>query len=321
MPPFSRGCGSLARLQLVSKNPPRSCATNQVLHMQWHLRSFFHSPNSSYAARAKTASAKPKSAQSKPKPVLRDSINWTPAPKAYKPQVSPAVYESATWTDKILQRSAPTLLYQGPSQSFFIAVCFSTGLLALAGAAHTYYTFFVEGIFQDTSRMGWISAVEGLSIGFLITLGALAISRPFRLIRSITAVPINGVASRQIALDIEAQPLLPFRKRGRIIRKLRGDLSLKNLLVPPSSATPYALRKTPLEQFSEDQIAQAKAHGDERLGLAGRFVRNLARTPASIFLATSKMFSSSHFRYLNIEGKGNFKLDLAGGWTLDNGRG
>lgn len=324
MSPFSRGYSVLLRLNGAQVGFARSRAANKSLNRAWeshiafnHPRFFSNSRDVRYASKKKDASS-PRHKVSKPaEPIPGSRPNGlklrTAVPKPYEPQ-TPRDYESFNGMDKLLRRATPTLLYQGPPQGTFTAVCFTTGVLALASAAYVFWAFYGEVVFETTTQMTLVRVAEGAGGVCLMLLGSLALFRPLSLIKSITAVPVAGVASRQLALDIESQPVLPFRSKGRIIRRLSSELHLDQYLVSSSAV-----------RFE----AKEATHAIERhRGREGRLkyillwpLRKFADGFGIIFFATQKMFSRQHLRYIRIPGEGTWKLDLAGAWALENGRG
>ena len=222
--------------------------------------------------------------------------------------------------EKLLRRPTPTILYQGPSQGMFTAVCFTAGALCLTAGGYTFYEYFWLDPFEKSNGMNWVKAAEGVTIGFYAVIAAIVVTRPFRLVRSITAIPINGVASRQLAIDIESQSLIPFKNKGQVIRKPASELSLNKLLAPLSTS-PSVLENGPLGQAAENTGSRRQIPERQRGNNFIRMFKKTGRLFGIIYLATSKMFSTNHIRYIRVPGKGNWKLDLSGAWTLDNGRG
>ncbi|KAF2232937.1 hypothetical protein EV356DRAFT_534228 [Viridothelium virens] len=333
MPPFSRGYAILMRVHRIStrlSNYRTACKPYDIFFARKpattfeRARYFSKTQGLKYAVPAKKP-APPKQKRPKKEHLQSSSRSHDsklPASvfRASQTPKSAAAYTGGTWQEKLLRSPTPTLLYQGPSQGVFTAVCFTAGVLSLAGAAYTYYFFYKLNPFEDTRGGKFARAAEGLGSVVFVYLGLIGIMRPFRLIKSITAVPLNGVASRQLALDIEAQPLLPFKKKGRIVRRLRSELTLDNSLALPPETTPLLRTESYPDQAKADRASQEKGGEYQRnYGLQWPF-RKLGEGVSKIFLSTKKMFSINHLRYIKVSGKGTWKLDLAGSWTLDNGR-
>ena len=324
MPPFSRGRSVLLRMHGARIKCQCSRAANKLLIQAWNpgpaftcLHLFSSSQKLRPATKKSVSSSQNQASRStKPKSFARPFESKLRI-KAYQPQTS-APYKSFTPMGKLLRSPTPTLLYQGTSQASFTAVCFATGILTLASSAYIFYAFYGEIVNETTTQMVLVRLTEGATAVLLVGFGALALSRPFSLIKSIKAIPINGVASRQLALDIESQPVFPWRK-GRVIRRLSSELKLNRSLVSPSPSLPR-----PKEGVREQAIEARETRKKDRERAVTRILawpfRTLARGFGVIFLATKKMFSTRHLRYIDIPGVGTWKLDLAGAWTLDNGR-
>ncbi|KAL9094044.1 MAG: hypothetical protein Q9165_003714 [Trypethelium subeluteriae] len=334
MPPFSRGYAILARLHRTSvqissyRTVSKPCDlffARKPANTSERARHFTKTKDRKYTAQAKKAAPSNQQRLKKEHPQsgsrTHNSNFQASVSRASQTPTSAAVYTGGTWQEKLLRSPTPTLLYQGPPQGVFTAVCFTAGVLSLAGAAYTYYFFYKLNPFENTRGGKFARVAEGLGSVVFLYFGIIGIMRPFRLIKSITAVPLNGVASRQLAFDIEAQPLLPFKKRGRIVRRLRGELTLNNFLALPSEIAHLRRTKSyPDQNEADGPLRETERKYQRSYGPTWLF-RNLGEGGSKIFHSTEKMFSTSHLRYIKVSGKGNWKLDLAGSWTLDNGRG
>jgi len=152
-------------------------------------------------------------------------------PRKKAPQLSRAPNKAAPVTgktpthvaqllSKLLSKNAPTLIYEAPSHTGYIAVVYINGALILCAAAILYDNMVIH---LPPSIAGWVSMTYRIICTAMAMIGIVAILRASNLVARVTAVPTNGV----LRFHIESRRLFPFPFVPRkIFKVLFEDLKL-----------------------------------------------------------------------------------------------
>lgn len=161
---------------------------------------------------------------------------------------------------------------------------------------------------------------------------------PARLIKSITAVPAAlstaakvagpgrsavaaktvGAAAAQPSLNIEVELRrmfpLPFFP-ARVITTTPNCLGLNAPIYYPPTTPLTSAQRLALQRQQE----AAQAAEREKSILLAPF-RHLSQASYRLFKAISRSWTREGFLKLEVKGHGAYKLDITGGWALDEGR-
>ncbi|KAL8910836.1 MAG: hypothetical protein Q9171_003925 [Xanthocarpia ochracea] len=232
---------------------------------------------------------------------------------ASKPIKGPASGNYKSFNQTLADRSEPLLLYQAASHTIYMAGCYSVGLLIFGWIAHT------------TSLIHtWTPVKYGpyLKVGYysmLAMAGAVAtmyIIRPFRIIKTIQAVPIALKPNQKsLHLQIESTRMFPFIKP-------------KTVSIPVNDATlsrPLFLERSHGESSNALEARRRLEAEKLRKLWQGNFFllpfRQLGFHLSKGFRGLKDAFMKNPFIYLRAKGFNNsWKLDKETGWALDDGR-
>lgn len=155
---------------------------------------------------------------------------------------------------------------------------------------------------------------------------------PAMLIKSITAIPKNvvltlGTAAKgatvpELQLEVELRkmfpvPFFPARKIYIKPQELVTPMSLSPRVTPGSSRriteSERRMRRLGIEAEKKRQLEYDRNH------LLTSPFRHASRAFLSLFVNTKRALVRDGFLKVNVKGQ-KYKLDVTGGWVLDNGR-
>lgn len=232
-----------------------------------------------------------------------------------------------------------TLLYESPSHFWFRAGCFSAGFFCISYTVYQYWTIILhppEGLYW------WIPHAFGVILVFMAGMGAFFIMGAGRIVRSIEAVPVSAVANKVLAAKAaEAQsPILVEVATRRIAPFLPAK---KTLLLPEEVQLPFRMfgifgagaggyagqdagpagrpvsfaERVRAERAEREARIAARKHTMDHLMTAP--FRDAAKAFGTAFGGIKRAFNREGFAKIKL-GKQTYKLDVTGGWALDNGR-
>ncbi|KAL8905885.1 MAG: hypothetical protein Q9207_002362 [Kuettlingeria erythrocarpa] len=228
----------------------------------------------------------------------------TPAPTTYQP-----------FALTLASRAEPALLYQGPSNTLYATGCYLVGLLCFSWAVHAGQTMYyhppsIFNRFLKSLYFGMCGLAVGMAVLFAI--------RPYRVVRSIQAVPTTaGNGARTLHLQIESAPLFPGI-RPRTVSVPAGSVKLSEPLNSDTSGG------VPLRML---ELRRKRAEKVKKLGEGSIFLlpfRQLGFHLWNGWQAIKGTFLTEPFIYLTAKGYyGTWKVGKNGtgaGWALDEGR-
>ena len=269
------------------------------------------------------------------------------APKSVTPP--PPVYQS--YAAKLASSNSPTLLYLAPSHALFIGTAYAGAAFCLGYAAINYMSV-VYYPPPDLSK--WIPyAFTGVC--FMVScFGGYLLMAPMRVIRSITAVPARAkVVAKAAAPSAKAAgetvttragkgavaakaatPAVPAEQEGEImlelkLRRMLPILPAKVVTVPPSACTLnmpmyYPLSAlTPAQRHAMEQrneaLKRAEQEEERKKSILTAPFRHLSKALYALMKNTQRIWTREGFLEIKI-GQKTYKLDISGGWALDEGR-
>ncbi|KAL2255595.1 hypothetical protein VTK26DRAFT_3041 [Humicola hyalothermophila] len=328
MASFPRGLVPRMFLILRQQAP---CRCTAALPARLTLRARFFSSSSSRLLQQSIARSSRQAAKKPaPKPAAKPLL-----PSAPSTQAAPG--RPASYAHQLALKGR-TLLYESPSHFWFRAGCFSSGFFCVSYTVYQYWTVILhppEGLYW------WIPHAFGVILVFMAGMGAFFIMGAGRLVRSIEAVPVAAVANKALAARAaETQsPILIEVATRRIVPFLPAK---KTLLLPdevqlpmrmfsvfgaggPMGAAETGMAQRPTS-FAE-RVRRERAEREARIAahkytmdhiLTAPF-RDAAKAFGTAFAGIKRSFNREGFAKIKL-GKQTYKLDVSGGWALDNGR-
>ncbi|KAL2019669.1 hypothetical protein VTK56DRAFT_9288 [Thermocarpiscus australiensis] len=330
MASFSRGLGPRV-LFFIRQQAPCQCAASQArLVLRAHFlptsSRFFRQTAARSSRPAATAAAKPaapkqpKNAPSKPSTLPGSAASQARRPSTYAEQ---------------LALKGRTVLYEAPSHFWFRAGCFSSGAFCVSYTVFQYWNIYIsppEGLYW------WIPHAYGLILVAMAGMGAYFVLGAGRIVRSIEAVPASAVAkklARQAAAAPGYQQSSPIYVEVATRRAFPLLPAKKTLLLPEEVQLPFrmygvfggtpgvAQRPVSLVEAVRAERAQREAKIAARKYTMDHLLtapfRDAAKAFGTAFAGIKRSFYREGFAKIRL-GKQTYKLDVAGGWALDNGR-
>jgi hypothetical protein len=326
MASFSRGLAPRFLL-LVRQQAPAECAAAQARLL---LRARFSTSRLLQKA-ARSPRPAPKTA---PKPAAATAPKAVPAPasKILKPATTQAV-RPATYAEQLALKGR-TLLYESPSHFWFRAGCFSSATFCVSYTVYQYWTVILH---PPEGLMWWIPHAFGAILVFMAGMGAYFVMGAGRIVRSIEAVPAAAVA-KQIAAKATAAaaPASPIYIEVATRRMLPFAPPKKTLLAPEEVQLPFRMYSVFAgrgPEASQKSMSMAERVRAERAAREAKIAerkytmdhimtapfRDAGKAFGTAFGGIRRSFSREGFAKIQL-GKQEYKLDVTGGWALDDGR-
>ncbi len=334
MASFSRGLAPRF-LFLVRQQAPAECAAAQarlLLRARFStsrlLQKAVRTPRPPPKAPPKPAAAAPKPTPkpvaAKPSPILSSAA--TQAVQAVRP---------TTYAEQLALRGR-TLLYESPSHFWFRAGCFSSAAFCVSYSVYQYWAIM---LYPPEGLMWWIPHAFGVILIFMTGMGAYFALGAGRIVRSIEAVPAAAVA-KQLAAKAAASPaapaspiyievatrrMLPFAPPKKVLlapEEIQLPFRMHTLLTvgkgPAAVQKPLSLaEQVRAERAARDaKIAERKYTMDHLMTAP---FRDAGKALRFAFAGVRRSFSREGFAKVRL-GKQDYKLDVTGGWALDEGR-
>ncbi|KAK4157992.1 hypothetical protein C8A00DRAFT_11176 [Chaetomidium leptoderma] len=346
MASFSRGLGPRILL-LVRQHAPSECAATQARQL---LRARF----STARLLQKAARSSRSTAKLLPKPVAKPTPKPTPkpapeaAPKA-APKAAPAkpsrivgaattqAVRPATYAEQLALKGR-TLLYESPSHFWFRAGCFSSATFCVS---YTVYQYWAVILHPPEGLMWWIPHAFGAILVFMAGMGAYFVMGAGRIVSSIEAVPAAAVAKHIIAkaannqaatspiyIEVATRRMAPFMPAKKTIL-LPEEVQLPFRMYNVFAGTPGAR----LEMGQKPAMGMAERVRAERAARDAKIAerkytmdhimtapfRDASKAFGTAFSGIRRSFNREGFAKIQL-GKQEYKLDVTGGWALDDGR-
>ncbi|CAK7264207.1 hypothetical protein SEPCBS119000_000871 [Sporothrix epigloea] len=269
----------------------------------------------------------------------------TPVPGAKGPVSS--------FAEQLGRRSVSTLLYEAPSHFWFRAATLTAGFLTIAYTVANYYSVFLN---PPDNLLWWVPQAFAVICGVMLAGGVYFFSGGLGIIRVIHAIPsahIEAIAGKGAAataaravkdagggpmppvfLELEigrVMPFLPARKRYILPEKLVvpfrfATYGLNGDVLPAAGAAGAAAATgTPLTGYErvkaheaeQERVAKLREYEMDHLMTAP--FRHAGQGAQSAWGQIQRAFSREGFLPVFVNGDRQ-KLDVMGGWALENGR-
>lgn len=332
MASFSRGFAPRFLL-LVRQQAPGECAAAQARLL---LRARFSTSRLLQKA-ARSPRPVPKTT---PKPPVATAPKAVPV-KAVPAKASPILKSAttqaarpATYAEQLALKGR-TLLYESPSHFWFRAGCFSSAAFCVSYTVYQYWTVILH---PPEGLMWWIPHAFGAILVFMAGMGAYFVMGAGRIVRSIEAVPAAAVA-KQIAAKAAgnaAAPASPIYIEVATRRMFPFAPPKKQLLAPEEVQLPFRMyslfagragEASPKAMSMAERVRAERAARDAKIAerkytmdhiMTAPF-RDAAKAFGTAFGGIKRSFSREGFAKIQL-GKQEYKLDVTGGWALDDGR-
>ncbi|KAL9587516.1 MAG: hypothetical protein Q9212_000218 [Teloschistes hypoglaucus] len=261
----------------------------------------------------------------KPSPCLRRSFLVTSRRHATKPpQISPKPSKTSArpsrgpagtaykpFAQTLAERSNPTLLYQAASHGPYIVGCYALGIVVSGWALYAANQIYK---YPSITFAKFLKVVYYGACVFAVGISGILLTRPFRIIHSIQAIPRFHNGSRNLYLQIESNRMLPFSKPA-------------SLSVPASSIhlsrqlAQERLNGIPIKDLEARRLQEERA---KRIPKGNLFT--LPFRQLSFLFWKGRRFLSATRRdnpFINVRVEGYnwpWKLGTNRGWALEEGR-
>ena len=267
----------------------------------------------------------------------------TAPPRTANTSTPTATAALRSYAEQLARKNAPTILYEAPSHFWLRVFSFAAGGFCMSYAAINYWSITLhppEGVAWWVPHGFAVICVFMGAMGGYFVLGTAWVVRSIRAVpggllpagaakaggkapKANTAAAVAGGAASPIKLEItlsRVMPLLPARKLFA---------SPEEVILPfKLAATPMAQGVMPAKVLTgREQVLKAKAEAEARKAARKYELDHLMTAPfRHAGRGVSQLWSGAR-RALTREGFAKFqvkntsyKLDITGGWALDNGR-
>ncbi|EGS20668.1 uncharacterized protein CTHT_0025040 [Thermochaetoides thermophila DSM 1495] len=257
----------------------------------------------------------------------------------------------ATYAERLASRGR-TLLYEAPSHFWFRAGCFSSGAFC---ASYTVYQYWTVILHPPEGLLWWVPHAFGVILVFMSGMAAYFIMGTGRIVRTIEAVPWRQVFGEGVpkkkpwmskAVKKSLQTTSPQEGAKKVLVEVatRGMIPFwpakKRLYLPEEIQLPMRMNSV----YGSGAIGGAGPQNNEYLSLAERVRRERALREAreaerkynmdhiltapfrdarkvfrGMFKGIRRSFDREGFVKIKL-GDEKYKLDVTGGWALDEGR-
>ncbi|KAI6246514.1 hypothetical protein HI914_05418 [Erysiphe necator] len=241
------------------------------------------------------------------------------APKIRDAKVfsNPTFYQ--TYAVTLAQKPHSTLLYTAPSSSAYYISSYATASLCFGYGILSYWNNY---LYAPPDIAIWIPyAFTGVSL-ITILFGIRFLCNPLRMIRNMTAIPKIEQGKQILEIEIELKKMIPLPFFApKVICVAPKEIFIPSLLV--SQNNPHISQLEQRRQRAQEILQRQQDLEYERSHIMSAGIRHLWRAISKvctgIFRATQRAFTRDNFFEMRIRGK-IYKLDLDGGWVLDNGK-
>jgi hypothetical protein len=279
------------------------------------------------------AKATPKSAT----PTTTTTTTTAPKPahaKASLPAIGSATAAHALRTSSYAEQLAQkgrTLLYEAPSHFWFRAGCFCSAAFCVSYTVYQYWTVILH---PPEGLLWWVPHAFSVILIFMAGMGAYFVLGAGRIVRSIEAVPAKLIAAKAagaaapqspIFIEVATRRAVPFLPAKKIL------LRPEEVLLPMRMYTLYAgsngaeaaqksmslAERVRAERAAREAKIAAKKYQMDHI-LTAPF-RDAAKAFGTAWAGIRRSFSREGFAKIYLANR-EYKLDVSGGWALDEGR-
>ncbi|EPE03489.1 hypothetical protein F503_06662 [Ophiostoma piceae UAMH 11346] len=257
----------------------------------------------------------------------------------------------STYAEQLGLRSAPTLLYEAPSHTWYRFITISLGVTFITYSVLNYWDIYLNA---PKDILWWVPYAFAGICAFMAAFGAYMFRGTHGIVRTIQAVPTariqqlcgNSAASQAAAiiknagLTPETAPIVLELKVGRMVPVLppRKRYVLPGALTLPTRLASAGLSESATGAFGakpaavaslKDRVLSRRAE-EERKRTAREYEMNHLMTApfrhagqgaSTAWKHVMRAFSHEGFMRATEQTTGKrHKIDITGGWALDNGR-
>jgi len=254
-------------------------------------------------------------------PPQQSSQKTIPSTTTRAPPPSPA------YAALLASKPGPTLLYEAPNQFWFTFSAFNAGAFCISYVAVQYYTIFVN---TPPGLAWWVPHGYAIICGFMATIGFYWMRWPSRIVRAISAVPVPAGSGSggpaQLQLEVATRrwvPFLPLKKKRYALEEVHVPAKVASLVYAASGKAAAGLDKlSPRERLlraraEEERKAKARQYELDHIMTAP--FRHFGRGMKAAFSGMARALTREGFAKIRLK-KAELKLDVKGGWFLDEGK-
>jgi hypothetical protein len=235
-------------------------------------------------------------------------------------KISPPNPTYQSFADSIASKSHATLLYAAPPHTMYIISSYTAAFFCFTYAGYNFNAHYMH---PPPNLSAWIPVAFGVVCFGVACFGGYLVLGPARLIKSITAIPSSAQTvakgagkNGSLAIEIELRKMLPipFFPARRVTAKPE-DLTLnRRIYVPPVDP-----RQSAVERLEERRRLEREQEEERRKSIWMRPFRDANRSFHKLFRAMRLVWTRDSFLELAVKGQ-KYKLDVGGGWAVDEGR-
>lgn len=262
----------------------------------------------------------------------RSRLAAKPAAAAAAARPSPAVPRASGFIDQLARKSQPTILYEAPSHMWYRFSSITAGVFCVTYSMVNYWAIYVR---PPSDITWWVPHAYSVVLVFMVAMGGYFAMGASGIVRLVRAVPyaqaeaLAPAAVRKLKTSAAAQPVLLEISLSRPV----PFMAPRKLYVPPSevampfrmsmleysdSAPPATGRALLMKRKAEEEEARKKREYEMSHLLTAPF-RHMAAGAKTAWLGIRRSFYREGFAKFYIRGV-QYRLDILGGWALDNGR-
>ncbi|KAK3375300.1 hypothetical protein B0H63DRAFT_438488 [Podospora didyma] len=332
-PVVSRSFGSQFLL-LVRSSPATLCKHTQ---RPAPIRLVLYSSQTATKARPAMAPPPGKPAKAKTGAVPR------PASSAKKNASSPILGNAAaaaavaarrtvsSFAEQLAAKGTRTILYEAPSHFWYRFSCLSAGTFCVSYAVYQYWTIYLN---PSEGLAWWVPQAFFIVCAFMASMGGYFALGTSRIVRSIesagaaaaaqaatAAAATAAAASTPIYIEVSTRRVLPFLPPKRtLLLPAQVSLPFQMHRVLAGEATPLSTTKhLSVAAQRAEREAKAKARQYELDHIMTAPFRDAKSGMNTAWSQVRRAFDRGGFAKIRLKGV-NYKIDVTGGWALDNGR-
>ncbi|KAK3943035.1 hypothetical protein QBC46DRAFT_378768 [Diplogelasinospora grovesii] len=258
-----------------------------------------------------------------------------PKPNNAAPLLNATRKVPATFAEQLAFRGQPTLLYEAPSHFWYTFSSFAAGTFCVVYTVYQYWTVYL----YPPEGLHWlVPQAFGLICMFMAGMGAYFVLGTTRIVRTLRAVPAStltskaakaGAATTPIMIEVATRrliPFLPYKKALLHPEEVQLPFRMQGVLSngQPGGAAGAGKRlsaKAEIEAKKAEREAKEKARQYQLDHIMTAPFRDAKRSFSLAWQGIRRSFYRDGFAKIKLGKKGQeFKLDVSGGWALDDGR-
>ncbi|KAK3333968.1 hypothetical protein B0T19DRAFT_142542 [Cercophora scortea] len=253
-----------------------------------------------------------------------------PKTKPKPPKSKPPIPSGSTLPPSYASQLATkgrTLLYEAPSHIWYRAASFTSGAFCVSYTVYQYWSIYLH---PPEGLSSWVPHAFGVICLFMGSMGAYFVLGTRRIIHRIEAVPATlskippKGANHPLYIEVTSSRVIPFLPAKRttylpedVVMPFRMHGVLSTARGKPTSQ--LAALKAQVAERAEKQ-ARIKARQEELMNhrMTVPF-RDMGKAMGTIYGGITRAFNREGFAKIKLKGQ-EYKLDVSGGWALDDGR-